>query len=279
MTMRVGVIGTGLIGGSLLLSLQRAGARLVAVDADRATRGQIADTGVADVCAAPDERLRECDVVVLATPLPSILELLGPVGALLSGSDAVLTDVGGAKARVLEVAARSVPANVAFIGGHPMAGRALGGFQQASAGLFKGKVVALCASAGNDRAQARVEEMWRLTGAQIVHCDAHEHDAAVARVSHLPYFMACATALVADGGDALAHRLAATGLKDTTRIATDATLRHVAQANAALPARLREAASQLEAFAQALEDGTSLDAVLDTAADARRRLYPDVPAS
>lgn len=275
MTLRVGVIGTGLIGGSLLLALQRRGAQLVAVDADPVTRERLAASGITEVCSEPDARLRDCDIVVLSTPLPSILELLGPIGTLLSGSQAVLTDVGGAKARVLEVAARSVPANVAVVGGHPMAGRAIGGFQQASADLFEGKVVAVCPTPDNDAAVERVERMWLLTGAQTVRCDADDHDTAVARVSHLPYFMACATAVIADAGDALAHRLAATGLKDTTRIATDATLRHVARANPALPARLREAAAQLEAFAQALDDGASLDRSLDAAADARRRLYPE----
>lgn len=275
MTWRVGIVGTGLIGGSLLLSLQKAGAQLVAVDADAGTRSKLTAAGVADVSALPDERLRGCDVVVLATPLPQILEHLGPVGALLSGSNAVLTDVGGAKARVLEVAALELPADVVFVGGHPMAGRAVGGFDQASALLFDNKVVALCTSPPRPQAEALVEKMWRLTGAQVVRCDAQAHDAAVARVSHLPYFMACATAVVADAGDALAHRLAATGLKDTTRIATDPTLRHVAKANAALPARLREAARLLEGFAQALEDGGDLDDGLNEAAEARRRLYPE----
>lgn len=273
--LRVGIIGTGLVGGSLLLALQRAGVQLVAVDADAATRSLIAAAGVADVCSKPDERLRDCDVVVLATPLPAILDLLGPVGSLLSGSNAVLTDVGGAKARVLEVAAHSVPSDVAFVGAHPMAGRAVGGFQQALVGLFEDKVVAVCAPPGNEAAEARVAQVWKLAGARTVRCDADAHDAAVARVSHLPYFMACATALVADAGDALAHRLAATGLKDTTRIATDATLRHVARENAALPAQLRDAAAKLEAFAQALEHGTGLDEPLNEAADARRRLYPE----
>lgn len=275
MIARVGVIGTGLIGGSLLLSLQRAGVKLVAVDPDEGTRQLVARAGVDEVLDAPGPALRDCDVVVLATPLPAVLSLLAPVGSLLAGSGAVLTDVAGAKGVVARTSAGTLPPGVPFVPAHPMAGRERGGFRQAQASLFDGRTVAVCPGQASEDDLARVKAMWTLVGARTLRCDPEAHDVAVARVSHLPYLMAATTALLADEGDELAHRLAATGLKDTTRVATDDTIRFALAANPSMPALLRQAAGQLEHLADLLERDQPIAEVLDAAAKARRRLYPD----
>lgn len=275
MIRRVGVIGTGLIGGSLLLALQRAGVKLSAVDPDPQTRALVRAAGIDDVYDAPGDDLRDCDVVVLATPLPAVLSLLSPLASRLSGSGAVLTDVAGAKGVVAREAARVLPTSVPFVPAHPMAGRERGGFDQAQASLFESRMVAVCPEQAGESDVARVEALWALAGANTLRCDPDAHDEAVARVSHLPYLMACTTALVADEGDDLAHRLAATGLKDTTRVATDATIRFALAANPAMPALLRQAARHLEMLAISIEEKKPVDEVLDRAASARRRLYPN----
>lgn len=274
--MRIGIVGTGLIGGSLLLALRERGVELVAIESDARTRTALAALGLEHVYETPAEELRACSAVVLALPLPGILEQLGPVGDLLSGSNAVLTDVGGAKATVCEQARRVVPRSVTFIGGHPMAGRERGGFTQALPQLFDGRAVALTpAASAAEEAVALVRGMWELVGAHVLTTTPEAHDDAVARISHMPYFAACATAAVADAGDSLAHALAATGLRDTTRIATDATIRFAAYANPSLPERLRDVARWLDEAAQALEQAqTVADEKLDAARDARLRLYP-----
>lgn len=275
MIARVGVIGTGLIGGSLLLALQRTGVKLVAADPDPGTRELVKRAGVDEVMHAPGPALRDCDVVVLATPLPAVLSLLAPVGSLLAGSGAVLTDVAGAKGVVARTSAGTLPPGVPFVPAHPMAGRERGGFRQAQASLFGGRTVAVCPGQASEDDLARVKAMWTLVGARTLRCDPEAHDVAVARVSHLPYLMAATTALLADEGDELAHRLAATGLKDTTRVATDDTIRFALAANPSMPALLRQAAGQLEHLADLLERDQPIAEVLDAAAKARRRLYPD----
>lgn len=266
----VGVVGGGLIGGSLLLALHaaRPALRLIAVDTDPATRTALASrTGAETYDALPDV-LRACDLVVLALPLPALLKTLGPVGALVAGSRAVVTDVAGLKEPVLEVA-RGI-ASLNFVGGHPMAGRERGGFAYATADLFAGRTVALCGGTANADAVALVESMWRDVGAQAVRCSAREHDRAVAVVSHLPYLAACAVAGSAVGAGELAHALAAGGFRDTTRVAEDPTIRHVARANPHLAPLVRELAARLTSYADALEHGTLDDATLDAAATARQ---------
>lgn len=263
---RVGVVGLGLMGASLARGLKAAGAGVhVAVVEPRAEVCERAlDEGVVNEASAePGEALRACQVVVLCTPIAAIEALLGPVSRLMADG-AVLTDVGGAKERVVRLAAAEVRPGVAFVGAHPMFG-GRGGYQAARAERWKGGTVALCTDGASAGALAQVEALHAALGAEVVRCLAAEHDAAVAMVSHLPYLVASALAAAAREAGPLARRLAGPGLDDMTRLAGFAfdIQGEVARRNAHIP----EAARRLEAHLSRL-----LAAVKDSPEAARQAL-------
>jgi prephenate dehydrogenase len=215
----LGLVGLGLMGASLARAARAADARVrvVAVEPREDVRAQALADGVVDeALAAPGPALGACELVVLCTPVAVIEALLGPVAALLRDG-AVLTDVGGAKERVVEAARAAVRPGVAFVGAHPMFG-GHGGYAGASADKWKGGTVAVCTD-GPPEAVERVAALHAALGAAVERCTAAEHDAAVAMVSHLPYLVASALATAAREAGPLAVKLAGPGLKDMTRLA------------------------------------------------------------
>jgi len=194
------------------------GARVLAVEPDPAVRARALADGVADVALSePGPALAECDLFVLCTPIAAIEGLLGPVSRLLPDG-AVLTDVGGAKEQVVELARREVRAGVEFAGAHPMFG-GRGGYDNARADRWQGGTVALCTDGASAAALDRVEALHRALGAEVLRCSAAEHDASVAMVSHLPYLLACALSLSVKEAGPLAAALAGPGLEGMTRLA------------------------------------------------------------
>lgn len=294
MSAPVGIVGLGLIGGSLALALKRAqpALRLIGVDADAETRRLALEAGAVDLALGLDQApLGECGLVVLAVPGPALLALLEPVAQRL-GPDAALTDVGGAKEPVCAAGGRQDAA--VFVGGHPMAGTEFRGFRAARADLFTGCTVALCKPRGGrpgaaegpagTRALDEVRALWRAAGAgKLLDVEPEEHDHAVTFASHLPYLAAAATAealLVAGPFARLARELAAGGFRDTTRLAGDGTLAGAASQNRFLPAAARALARVLEEWAGRLErDPAALVEQLGRLADERRAmpLPPPVP--
>jgi prephenate dehydrogenase len=237
--------------------------RIVAVEPREEVRAAAVRDGVVDeALAAPGPALGACGVAILCTPVASIEALMAPVSSLLPDG-AVLTDVGGAKERVVAEARRAVRPGVRFVGAHPMFG-GHGGYAAASAERWKGGTVAVC----TDGDPAAVDEVARLhaaLGASVVRCAAAEHDAAVAMVSHLPYLVASALAAAAKEAGPLAMRLAGPGLRDTTRLAEFAfdIQGEVARRNAHVP----DAARRLERHLAGL-----LDAIAESPEAARSAL-------
>jgi prephenate dehydrogenase len=275
---RLGVVGLGLMGASLARAVKAADAsvRVVAVEPRDDVRAQAVADGVADVLLeAPGSALEGCELTVLCTPIAALEALLGPVSRLLADG-AVLTDVGGAKERVVERAARDVRPGVAFVGAHPMFG-GHGGYSGARADRWKGGTVAVCNEAP-DAAVERVAAFHSALGAEVVRCRAAEHDAAVAMVSHLPYLLASALALASREAGPLAAKLAGPGLKDMTRLAQFPfdIQGEVARRNARIP----EAADCLAAHlarvlgAVGASPGAARDA-LEEARAARGALFPE----
>lgn len=215
----LGVVGLGLMGGSLARAARAAdpGVRVIAIEPREDVRAQALRDGVADEAwAEPGPALGGCELAVLCTPVAAIEALLGPVAALLPDG-AVLTDVGGAKERVVHAARAAVRPGVAFVGAHPMFG-GHGGYAAASAEKWKGGTVAVCTDGPADAVE-RVAALHAALGARVERCSAAEHDAAVAMVSHLPYLVASALAMAAREAGPLAVKLAGPGLKDMTRLA------------------------------------------------------------
>lgn len=285
---RIGIVGLGLIGGSLSLALRRSRPawRLLGVDSDAATRAQALAASAVDE-AVPFERaqLDGCDAVVLAVPAPALIELV-PAAAQRMRPGAVLTDVCGSKE--LACAAGAAQDRVVFVGGHPMAGTEFRGFSAASPELFEGATVALCPPRGAadwGSALELISDLWRAAGAtRLLRVDPDQHDRAITYASHLPYLAAAAVVRsLRSAGEAeeLSRELAAGGFRDTTRLAGDGTVGAAASVNRWLPGAARALARALESLAAQLEqDPQAARAELSSTADERRamKLPPRRPA-
>ncbi len=210
-TRRAGIVGTGLIGGSLGLALRARGWRVTGNDADPVTAQRALELGAVDAVGLDDQ----AEVTFVAAPVRAIT---AEVERLLMTTSGVVTDVGSVKATM--VAAVTDPR---FVGGHPMAGSEQLGVEGADADLFEGAVWVLTPVEHTDpAAYALVRSIVSSLGAEVVALAPERHDALVAVVSHVPHLTAAALMGMA-GERAEEHaallRLAAGGFRDMTRIA------------------------------------------------------------
>jgi len=199
------VFGLGLIGGSLAAAIrERALGTVIAVDraevlqSERAAAIAERRVDLADE-AAVSAALRGAGVVVLATPVSSILALLP--AAVAAG--AVVTDCGSTKRAIARNAAAQAR-GARFVPGHPMAGAPVGGLANARSDLFAGRRWILCPERSDEDAVGVVERLARDVGAQVVRMSAVEHDRAVAMTSHVPQILASALAVLGARRSALA---------------------------------------------------------------------------
>jgi len=248
----IGIVGLGLLGGSLARALATLDPRprVIAVELDADVRA--AAEGLVDVASDALTALAECSIVVLCTPIGAIEALLAPVSSVLSDG-AIVCDVGGVKGPIVERARTDVRSGVAFVGTHPMFGGERGGFSVSSADRFRGGVVAVCEDLASEDAIAKVIALFESLGSRVIRCSADAHDAAVARISHLPYIAAHALVEAVEG-DALAHVLAGRGFAGATRLAAFSyeVQGEVARRNPHLPAQIDALIERLAAARDAL---------------------------
>lgn len=262
--MRVALLGTGLIGGSLGLSLRKLPdvEEVVAYDLDPAVRAEAVNLGAAHRQAgSPAEAVRDADFVFVATPVGKIPKVIEEArGGLRLG--AVLTDVGSTKSRVvLEVENLRVE-GATFIGGHPMAGTEDEGIGAADPTLFQGCWWILTPTERvNADAYRALHLLITRLGAQVMALDPRRHDDLLAVISHLPHLTAAALMnLAAERGKEHAGllSLAAGGFRDVTRVAAsnpDIWLDICSENATAIAAVLREFARRLEDLGDLVEAG------------------------
>ena len=224
---QVTIIGTGLIGGSLGLALKkrRLAGRIIGCDrAPVLERAQ--DCGAIDGGNTnPADAVRGSSLVVLATPVIPILDLIARLGPVLSAKTLV-TDVGSTKAEIVERAAKSFGRNAAqrFLAGHPMAGKETSGVESADADLFEGAAWFVTPLPGQSVYAGLCGEFIHCAekmGARIAVLDPSEHDRVCAWISHLPQMVstALAAALVDEfGSDAPVLDIGGRALREMTRI-------------------------------------------------------------
>jgi prephenate dehydrogenase len=290
--MRIGLLGLGLIGGSVVRALRSSPAsepsEVWSVAAWTPTgRGPAAalEEGVIDrVAASPEEAIDGADLVVLAGPAPDCLaqldDLAGPWRRVLT-PDTVVTDVASTKEAIV---LRATALGLRFVGGHPMAGREGSGYAASSGDLFVDRPWVVVPTS-DVVAVERVERLARACGARPVRLGAAEHDRAVAGISHLPLVVAAALVEAVAGNSTAgpsadwptASNLAATGWRDTTRLARgDATMgAGIVATNApALAARVRDLMTALDGWLGELERPGGPDAgeIEDRLRSARERL-------
>ncbi|WP_406072711.1 prephenate dehydrogenase [Micromonospora sp. NBC_01638] len=217
---RAAVIGTGLIGGSVLLRLADAGLDVAGWDPDPATRERAQRRGVV-APATIEQAVADRDVIFLCGPLPTLPHTLARV-AELTAPGCVLTDVGSTKAEVTEAAYRLGLAD-RFVPGHPMAGAESAGLTAASPTLLAGSAWVLCPATGaaTDAFRWLTGLLVELFGARVVPMSAPAHDSAAALASHVPHLLAGALAGATQRAplrDAVLA-LAAGSFSDGTRVA------------------------------------------------------------
>lgn len=223
---RLAILGVGLIGGSLARALHRAGycKEIVGCDRrkdelDKAVALHVIDRYELD----PARAVENADVVVLAVPLGAMAQAMAAMVPGLA-AHAIITDVGSAKATVVEAAQRLLGAHLAqFVPGHPIAGTEHSGVEASFAELFERRRVILTPTSNTSTAATqRVTAMWEATGAIVETMSVQAHDEVLAATSHLPHVLAYTlvdTLLSLDDSEAI-FRFAAGGFRDFTRIAS-----------------------------------------------------------
>jgi len=225
----LGVIGVGLIGGSLALALRRVAPELKVIGYGRnqANLEWALEHGVISSIARDLAEIGDCDLVVLATPLTAMEKVLNELAPHLSPRS-LITDVGSAKVGVIEqlrrVASNHPEADLLdrFVPGHPIAGREQSGAAAAKADLFdQHRVILTPIKENTDAAVKEVAVVWSLAGANVQQMDAQHHDEVLAATSHLPHLLAYqlvnSLAALEDKREIFAY--AAGGFRDFTRIA------------------------------------------------------------
>ncbi len=256
------VLGTGLIGASVGIGLRAAGWHVVGYDLSARASERAVTMGAIDVAASSvDEAVSGAELVVLAGPVPAIVETLASLE-----TSALVTDVAGVKTPVVAAAGHLSR----FIGGHPMAGRETTGPDGASGSMFRGATWVLCTDRTNEADMDRMISIVESFGASPVLMSAAEHDRAVASASHLPQVAAGALVELV-GEDVAALGLAAGGFRDLTRIAMSEPSWWVdvllANKGEVVPA-LRRLAERLEGLAGEVESAQR-EAILDRMSNAR----------
>lgn len=219
-SMNIGIVGLGLIGGSLGLDLRSRGYRIFGVSRRESTCTQAIARGVVDEASVDLAMLATAEVVFICTPLAAIVSTVEQLIPHLSPST-VLTDVGSVKAPVVEALA---PLWSNFVGGHPMAGTADSGIEAAVPDLFVRKPYVLTPVPTTPAGAVKtVEEIARSLRATVYHCRPDDHDRAVSWISHLPVMVSgglIAACMSETDPDVLqlAQQLASSGFRDTSRV-------------------------------------------------------------
>lgn len=218
----ISVVGLGLMGGSLAGALKGKCKKIVGVDQDqvviqRALARGFIDEGTTDLATG----VKNVDVVVLATPVRSIIKLVEHISPLLA-EGCVLMDLGSTKAQILQAMA-ALPPHIQPLGGHPMCGKEISGIEAADIDLYHERTFILSPL---DRTSMNTlalgKALARAVGAVPLIVEGKRQDFLVGTLSHLPYLLACALISTADkttSPDPLAWKIVAGGYRDTSRVA------------------------------------------------------------
>lgn len=210
--MNIGIVSLGLIGGSLLKALSETENTLYAVTRNKQT---IEEAKKITPNISDDKQiLKDCDVVFVASPIDKTLSILESLEGIVS-KDCIVLDCASVKSFVM-----NKTFDYKFIGSHPMAGTEFNGYNASFKDLFKGaKWVLTPPQTINNKDIEFVSKILQEIGAQVIISNAKEHDEAVALISHMPLLLSQALFYAASNNE-LALKLASSGFRDMTRLAT-----------------------------------------------------------
>jgi arogenate dehydrogenase (NADP+) len=218
--MKIGILGLGLIGGSLGYDLRSQGHHILGVSRRESTCQKAVTLGSVDQASADLSLLATAEVVFICTPIALIVPQVQQLIAHLSPTT-IVTDVGSVKAPIVKEIS---PLWTNFVGGHPMAGTADSGIEAAQRHLFVDRPYVLTPTDKTpNKAILLLEEIVRSLGAKIYHCQPEQHDRAVSWISHLPVMVSASliTACMGETDPAVLHlaqNLASSGFRDTSRV-------------------------------------------------------------
>ena len=224
---KITIIGVGLIGGSLGLALKERSPNFKIVGVDKQeiiekaiTRGAI-DEGTVNL----EEGIKEADIVIIATPVKTILNILTRIDPFLK-KGCLVTDTGSTKQQIVQKANKVLSKDVFFIGGHPMAGSEKYGIESANSRLFQDKTYILTPTKKSNLVVIdKIFSLIKMVGANRLILDYLEHDRIVGAVSHLPQIMAVSLInmigeLAQKENDNNYFKAIGEGFEDVTRIAS-----------------------------------------------------------
>lgn len=218
--MKIGIVGLGLIGGSLGLELRSRSYEVFGVSRSEETCQVALECGVADRASTELALLASTEAIFICTPLGAIIPTVQQLIPSLM-PETILTDVGSVKTPIVEAI---TPLWSNFIGGHPMAGTAQQGIHAAQRDLFAGAPYILTPTeATPTEATQKLAEIVKSLGSTVYFCSPQHHDRAVAWISHLPVFTSASLiAACCHETDStvlkLAQKLASSGFRDTSRV-------------------------------------------------------------
>lgn len=219
---KVSVLGVGLIGASLALSLKKhslcehiSGYGRTKENLIKAKENGIIDSYEAD----PAKACADADLVIIATPVGSIIPIAEKISHSLKRGATVI-DVGSVKGSLLYRIEGIMPEGVHYIGCHPIAGSEKSGLEYASPSLFNDALCIITETEKTDKnALARIIDIWKAIGARIVHMTPEEHDRIYGLVSHFPHIAVFTLVNTVADADPECIKYAGKGFTDTTRIA------------------------------------------------------------
>jgi prephenate dehydrogenase len=222
---QLGVIGTGLMGGSFALALKRAGLvqRVIGYSKSPSTTERAKKLGVIDDAAESALlAVSGSDIVLIAVPVAATEATFKAIRHMVEPG-CLFMDVGSTKRDVVDAARRVLKERVVnFVPAHPIAGKESGGVQHADATLYQGRQVILTPLPSTDAALVqKAADVWSAIGCHVLKMTPDDHDAAFAAVSHLPHLLAFAyfSAIARQPAGADYLTLAGPGFRDFTRIA------------------------------------------------------------
>lgn len=220
--MTVTIVGVGLIGGSFALALRDKGIaqRLIGVDASQQHQQKALELGLVDEIKGLEEAIGESDLIVLATPVNAVMQLLPLV--LDKVEQQVVIDMGSTKEGILDVV-KNHPKKGRFVATHPMWGTEYSGPEAAVRGAFAQKATVICDKEHSDADAVKIaEDIYRRLGMHLVYMNGVEHDVHVAYVSHISHITSFAlanTVLEKEREEDAIFELASAGFESTVRLA------------------------------------------------------------
>lgn len=266
---RIAIIGLGLIGGSFALAARRAGVarKITGCGTTNAIEYALAHNVIDEVeDSFYDGTDSEADLIYLATPVTAIIDFLRTRASQIKAG-AIVTDAGSTKREICLAASQSLPREIYFIGGHPMAGSHRAGIEFANADIFQNAPYAVVAAGEgglmDDNYSIALNsflDVVRSIGSRPIITTPAQHDSIVARVSHAPQLLSTALAVaVGKKSDSQSRELAGTGFADMTRLAGSSwsVWEDICRTNAdEISLALDEVIVEMESIKAALADGS-----------------------